>query len=431
VAADGTVRGKLGILVGGGPAPGINGVIGAATFEAAANGLEVVGIYDGFKWLMTGDEQIVREHATTLTAGDVSQARLRGGSILHTSRANPTEHEGDIEKVVESLQALGIRHLVTIGGDDTAFSALKTSGAAGGAVRVAHVPKTIDNDLPLPAGMPTFGYHTARTVGAELVRGLLEDARTTRRWYIVTLMGRTAGHLALGAGNVAGASLTVIPEEFAEGEMSLDVLARILEGAIVKNDVVGRDYGVAVLAEGLAYLMVEEMKRHPLVVMKKDEHGHWRLAEVPLALIVKRMLDGRPMASRKGWAFVDVAIGYELRCAPPIPYDADYCQELGWGAVRFLLELGEKSYTRGGAMISVQSDQVVPIPFDQIINVKTGKTAVRRVNTASDHYRAARASMIRLEREDVDDPARLAELAAAAGVAPEEFRETYGCAVGL
>jgi len=431
MAAESTGRGKLGILVGGGPAPGINGVIGAATFEAIANGLEVVGIYDGFKWLMTGDEQIVQEHVTTLTVGDVSQARLRGGSILHTSRANPTQRTGDIGKVVQSLQALGIRYLVTIGGDDTAFSALTLSQRTEGRIRVAHVPKTIDNDLPLPAGMPTFGFHTARTVGAELARNLLEDARTTRRWYIVTVMGRTAGHLALGVGNVAGASLTLIPEEFPRKGLPLERLLRTIEGAIIKNEVVGRDYGVAVLAEGIAYPMFDDLKDHPLVVMKKDDHGNWRLGEVPLALIVKRGLDARPMASTRKWAFVDAAIGYELRCAAPIPYDADYCQELGWGAVRFLLGIGEESATLAGAMISVQNDEVVPIPFSDLIDEDSGKTRVRRVNTNSDHYRAARASMIRLERSDFEDGARLAELAARAGVTPDEFREAYGCVAAL
>ena len=115
---------------------------------------------------------------------------------------------------LESLRTLGIGALVTIGGDDTAFSASCLARAAAGEVRVAHVPKTIDNDLPLPGGMPTFGFETARSVGVQLVNNLITDAMTTSRWYLVVAMGRSAGHLALGIGKAAGATLTLIAEEF-------------------------------------------------------------------------------------------------------------------------------------------------------------------------------------------------------------------------
>ena len=184
----------LGILVGGGPAPGINSVISAVTIEARNSGLEVVGIYDGFAHLMEGDAGPVRR----LAISDVSQIHFQGGSILRTSRANPTRNSQDLENVVASLRKLGITYLVTIGGDDTAFSASKVAKAALGELRIAHVPKTIDNDLPLPGNMPTFGFETARHVGTALVRNLMEDSRTTSRWYFVVTMGRSSGHLALG-----------------------------------------------------------------------------------------------------------------------------------------------------------------------------------------------------------------------------------------
>jgi len=416
----------MGILVGGGPAPGINGVIGAATIEAIGNGLEVVGIYDGFKWLARGDTS----HVTPLEIGDVSQARVRGGSILHTSRENPTKSSETMRNVVDALERLGVRYLVTIGGDDTAYSASQTSRVAQGRLRVAHVPKTIDNDLPLPGNMPTFGFQTARTVGAELVRNLIEDARTTRRWYVAVLMGRSAGHLALGVGNVAGATLTLIPEEFAGSALSLDRLCTVIEGAIIKGASVGHDYGVAVLAEGVAELMREELKDSPLVEVEHDEHGNFRLAEVPLGIIVRRELKARAQARGDKTKFVDATIGYELRCADPIPFDADYVQELGWGAVRYLLGLGEETWGGGGAMISVQAGEVVPIPFSEILDEKTGKTTIRRVNISSDQYRAARANMIRLEREDLADPKRLRKLAEAAKMSPAGFRKRFAPAVG-
>lgn len=446
-----TTKGKMGILVGGGPAPGINGVIAAATIEAIQNGLEVIGIYDGFKWLMrydpSKDEEARKQgkpsareeldkHVTPLKIGDVSQARVRGGSILHTSRENPTKKPETMANTLNALNALGITHLVTIGGDDTAFSASQVSRASKGALRVAHVPKTIDNDLPLPGNMPTFGFQTARTLAAELVRNLVEDARTTRRWYLAILMGRSAGHLALGSGTVAGATLTIIPEEFPANGCSLDLICSIIEGAMFKGATVEHDYGVACIAEGVGLLIAEEIAakypNNPFVEIERDEHGHLRLGEIPLGLIIKRELQARAKARGEKVTIVDVTIGYDLRCAAPIPFDADYTQELGWGAVRYLLGIGEESYTaEQGAMISVQAGEVVPIPFSEILDEKTGKTSVRRVNVNSDLYRAARANMIRLERKDFENPEMLKKLAAAAKMTPEEFTKRYGPTVGL
>ena len=139
---------------------------------------------------------------------------LRGGSILGTSRTNPAKIEADMARVLDVFRQLGVTALVTIGGDDTAFSASQVYQRAGGAIRVAHVPKTIDNDLPLPGSTPTFGFETARHFGVLIVRNLAEDARTTARWYLIVSMGRAAGHLALGIGKAAAATLTIIPEEF-------------------------------------------------------------------------------------------------------------------------------------------------------------------------------------------------------------------------
>ena len=113
--------------------------------------------------------------------------------------------------------------LVTIGGDDTALlRPARSIASGGGAIRVAHVPKTIDNDLPLPGSTPTFGFETARHFGVHIVRNLAEDARTTSRWYIIISMGRAAGHLALGIGKAAAATLTIIPEEFRGRPVTLD-----------------------------------------------------------------------------------------------------------------------------------------------------------------------------------------------------------------
>jgi len=238
---------RVGILVGGGPAPGINGVISAVTLEALNRGHKVLGIYDGFHWLMAGNTERVK----ALDHDDVSRIHFQGGSILNTSRANPTKKPEDMRRVLAALENLRIGYLVTIGGDDTMFAASQLAKSAGSRIRVCHVPKTIDNDLPLPGEIPTFGFETARQLGFTLVQNLMEDSRTTNRWYFIVVMGRSAGHLALGIGRAAGATLTIIPEEFG-GPVHINTLCDILEGAILKRQALwGRQDGVAVIAEGL------------------------------------------------------------------------------------------------------------------------------------------------------------------------------------
>ncbi len=419
---------RLGILVGGGPAPGINSVISAATIKAITSGLEVIGIYDGFEHLMKGRTDMVRQ----LTIPDVSRIHFDGGSILRTSRANPTKTQQDLENTVKALKELGIRYLVTIGGDDTAFSASEVVKAAGGAIRVAHVPKTIDNDLPLPGGMPTFGFETARHVGTELVRNLMEDSRTTNRWYFVVAMGRKAGHLALGIGKAAGATITVIGEEFPKERITLAEVCDVLEGAILKRRVLGRKDGVAVIAEGIGEKIdPEELAQIPGVEVERDPHGHIRLGEIPLATILKREIQRRFRERGEKMTIVDVTLGYELRCAPPIPFDIDYTRTLGYGAVEFLLSEPKDDKVKQGGMVCLVGGKLEILPFDELRDPVTGRTKVRMVDINSEHYRVAREYMIRLEREDLENPEMLAKLADAAKMTPEEFKKKFAHVVGL
>ncbi|MFA0746191.1 diphosphate--fructose-6-phosphate 1-phosphotransferase [Fervidibacter sp.] len=419
---------RLGILVGGGPAPGINSVISAVTIEAINSGLEVIGIYDGFEHLMKGRTDMVRQ----LTIPDVSRIHFDGGSILRTSRANPTRTPEDLQNTVKALRELGIRYLVTIGGDDTAFSASEVVKAAGGTIRVAHVPKTIDNDLPLPGGMPTFGFETARHVGTELVRNLMEDSRTTNRWYFVVAMGRKAGHLALGIGKAAGATITVIGEEFPKERITLAEVCDVLEGAILKRRVLGRKDGVAVIAEGIGEkLDPEELAKIPGVEVERDPHGHIRLGEIPLATILKREIQRRFKERGEKITIVDVTLGYELRCAPPIPFDIDYTRTLGYGAVKFLLSEPKDDKVKEGGMVCLVGGRLEILPFDELRDPVTGRTKVRLVDINSEHYKVAREYMIRLEREDLENPEMLAKLAAAAKMTPEEFKKKFAHVVGL
>jgi 6-phosphofructokinase 1 len=405
---------RLGILVGGGPAPGINAVISAATIEALNQGFEVVGIRDGFKHLVRGDRSVLRP----LTVDDVSRVHLQGGSILGTSRENPTKSPEATRAVIEVLQDAGITHLITIGGDDTALSSRYISERSAGAIRGVHVPKTIDNDLPLPPHVPTFGFQSARHVGVELVRNLMEDARATRRWYVVVAMGRKAGHLALGIGKAAGATFTLVAEEFASRYVPFATICDIVEGAIVKRRAMGRHFGVAVLAEGLIdKLDPDELAE--LEDVERDEHGHVRFAEVDLARKVKAEVQGRLGERGLRVTITNKNVGYELRCADPISFDAEYCRDLGYGAVRFLVQGGS------GAMVSVQGGRLVPIPFDDLIEPESGKTKVRLVNIHSEGFRVARAYMIRLEAEDFAHAAWVDRLAEAAHLTPGVFRQRF------
>src|SRR5580658_5883918 len=247
----------LAILVGGGPAPGINGVIGSATIEAINSGLRVIGIYDGYRDLAAGTPV----KTTALGIDDAARIQSSGGSFLRTSRTNPAKDAATLDRTIRSLESLGVRYLICIGGDDTTFGAARIAESTNGRIGVATVPKTIDNDLPLPDNAPTFGFETARSVGAQIIESLLEDARTTARWYIVVSMGRKSGALALGMCKAAGATLAVIPEEFPDANLDLDLVIDTLVGAIVKRRALGRDHGVAVVAEGIAERVSAESLR--------------------------------------------------------------------------------------------------------------------------------------------------------------------------
>jgi len=405
----------FGILCGGGPAPGLNGVIGAVAIAAARRGARTVGLLDGFQWIMEGDTS----RTVDLDPAECEAIHLRGGSVIHTSRANPTKKSEHLAGCVKALQALGVDHLVTVGGDDTAFSARRVAEEAGGALRVAHVPKTIDNDLPLPHGIPTFGFETARDLGASVVERIQEDCRTTNRWFLVVMMGRKAGHLALGAGKAAGAAVTLIPEEFPEGPIRLDDVVRTIEGAIAKRLAAGRRDGVAVVAEGLVERMEPGDLEH-LESVARDEHGHIRLADIPFGKVLRQQLGG--LFAKRGVkvAFGEKDVGYELRCGPPNAFDRDYTRDLGVGAVETLLA-GQSSVL----ITRQEGNRIVPIPFDELMDRETGKTRVRYVDVETDSFRHARLLQERVTRDDLEDPARLEAIARAAGLAPDAARRRY------
>ncbi|HWR90731.1 MAG TPA: diphosphate--fructose-6-phosphate 1-phosphotransferase [Dissulfurispiraceae bacterium] len=402
----------VGIIVGGGPAPGINGVISSATIEAVNEGKSVIGIMGGFKSLFEGNKAA----AIPLTIDCVSRIHTQGGSILRTSRDYPDKVKQKFKVLMATLRDIGVKYLVTIGGEGTLFMANWIEKEARGTMSVVHVPKTIDNDIPLPGGRSTFGYQTARHWGVEIVKNMMEDAKTTGRWYFINTMGRYAGHLALGIGKAAGATTTLIAEEFGN-KVSIKTVADILTGSIIKRLSMGRDHGVAVLAEGISgKLDIEELSRYEQ--LEKDETGRIRLSEIQLGRVIKNVVKRNLDSMGIKITIVDKNIGYELRAADPIPTDVEYTRNLGYGAIRYLLMGGT------GAMIVFDEGHLKPVSFVEMIDYKTGKVKVRTVDTSSATYEVGRKYMIRLEAEDFEGE-NLERLAKTTHLTPAEFKKRF------
>ncbi len=409
----------MAILVGGGPAPGINGIISAASIEAIKRGIRVLGIVDGFKWISKGDKSRIKE----LKLKDVSRIHFNGGSILRTSRVNPTKYPEMMDHVLEIFREMEIDYLITIGGDDTMFTASEIERLANGSLKIVHVPKTIDNDLPLPNRISTFGFQTARHAGVNIVRNIMEDSKTTGRWYLIVTMGRKAGHLAIGICKAAGATLAIIPEEFPQEKISIAVVCDIIEGSIIKRLALGKDYGVAILAEGLA-LKIDENELKELTCVEKDEHDNVRIAEIDLGKIIKNELKKRLKKNGLKITLVDKDIGYELRCASPIPFDKEYTRDLGYGAVKFLMNGGS------GAMVTLIGGKIEPLCFKDSIDDVTGKTKIRLVDVDTESYEVACEYMIKLNKDDFQNKESIEKYAKLSNRKPEAFVKKFGYLAG-
>lgn len=417
MARDERTRETLALLVGGGPAPGINGVIASAAIEAIKNGMRVLGIHDGYRYLVKGDTT----HVTEVRLDDVSQIHSRGGSILRTSRTNPAKDDESLTRSIRALMLLDVRYLVCVGGDDTTYGAAKIAERTRDVIGVATVPKTIDNDLPLPENAPTFGFETARSVGATIIESLMEDARTTGRWYLAVSMGRKSGALALSMCKSSGATLAIIPEEFRDSKFDLALAVETIVGAIIKRRDAGHDNGVAVIAEGI----VERMNPESIPLApgaERDSYGHMSIADVPLGMVLRDRV--RAMLKEIGIEATVVAkdIGYELRCARPVPFDAEYTRTLGYGAVRYLLNGGT------GALIAITGGHVTPVGLDQLLDPATGRIRVRLVDISAESYRVARSYMTRLEPWDLEEPS-LSRLAAHTNLSAADFRARFEASV--
>lgn len=405
-------NGNIGIVAAGGPAPGINGIISAATIEARNRGKNVIGITDGFKWVARGDIS----RAVELYIEDTSRIYLRGGSVIGISRESPISTPERLSNTLTSLEKLGIGYLITIGGDGTMFLANEIEKKADGKIKVVHLPKTIDNNLPLPDNNPTFGFETARHYGTKLVNYLMEDANTTSRWFVIVTMGRKTGHLAFGIGKAAGATLTIIPEDFGNMKVPLQKIVKIIEGSVIKRQSMNKYYGVVVVAEGIVEILAE---LEELGHLDKDEIGRLNLAQSNFGqILIKKTMKN---LSEKGLdvKFVDKDIGYELRSAPPIPYDLKYTKELGYSAVKYLLEGGNR------AMMALKRGRMTPLKFETLMDAKNGGTKIRYVDIDTESYEVSQKYMIKLERSDIEDREKLEKLSGYTTLSPEEFRDYF------
>jgi 6-phosphofructokinase len=372
----------FGIVVSGGPAPGINSVISAATIEAINRGYRVFGLHGGFQALSHGEGTSLQE----LTIEAVSRIADTGGSILGTSRFNPFFREDTTQAFIQGLAQHGIDKLVVIGGEGSAYLSYQIS-LRFPHLRVVHVPKTIDNDLVLPDNYPSFGFETARYAGTKILDTLWVDAKTTRRWFLVTSMGRKAGFLALGLGLAAGVTLTIIPEEFEQGLVPASEIADIVFKSVLMRHSRGKDYGVALLAEGLLDRI--DPDSDPLLSnCPRDELGRIRYSEIELSDIIMPLLRKRIKEAGLGLSFYAKNLGYELRCHRPISFDIEYTKFLGLGAVRLLLE------GHSGVMVTRHFDALSSQPLAAMAQ-EDGSISSRRVNLQSDLYHVARSYMIR------------------------------------
>lgn len=369
------MKGSILILAGGGPAPGINTVISSVAKVFLKDGYKVIGLHDGYRNLFT-------EHPSTVDLDFETSDRVfsEGGSMLRMSRYKPSDLEFKTDFFVNN----NIKLLVTIGGDDTASTANRISKFLTERkfpIQNIHVPKTIDNDLPIPEGQPTFGYQSAKQEGVRIGRTVYEDARTSGNWFVVSAMGREAGHLAFGIGAACHYPMIVIPEMFNKTKLTLDKITRLIISSIVKRKILGIKYGVAIVSEGVFHFLNDDEIEASGIQFTYDEHGHPELGNVSKAHIYNLLLQIRLKQLGLDIKSRPVEMGYELRCIPPTAFDLLYCSLLGIGVKR----LFDQGLT-GCMVTSDPAGDIFPL-FLKDVEDEHGKVKTRMVNMDSQKSR--------------------------------------------
>lgn len=306
------------------------------------------------------------------------------------SRFKPTDKDFEENFNLDLFKDNNIKLLVTIGGDDTASTANRISKfltAKGYPIANIHCPKTIDNDLPLPANAPTFGYNSAKNEGAHLARTIYEDARTSGNWLVISAMGRTCGSLALGIGEATHCPMTIIPEMFNKTAMTLDKIIRLSISAILKRKLMGINYGTVVAAEGLFHdAGVAQEAADAGIHFTYDDHGHPELGKISKAVLFNDLLEKKFKALGLKVKSRPVEIGYDVRCQDPVAYDLTYCTELAMGVYQLFSE------GKTGCMVYVDAyGNVSPLYLADLQDPETGKIPPRVVDinagTAQNYYK--------------------------------------------
>ncbi len=360
------------ILCGGGPAPGMNTVVCSTAKTFLKNGYRVIGLHGGYSGLFSRNPR-----TEDLDFQKADAYFNRGGSYLQMSRFKPTDEDFEKNFNLGLFQDNNVKLLVTVGGDDTASTAnriAKFLEAKKYPIRNIHIPKTIDNDLPLPDNTPTFGFNSAKNEGAHIARTIYEDARTSGNWLLISAMGRSAGHLALGIGEATHCPMTIIPEMFNRTSITVDKIIRLTVSAIIKRRILGIGYGTVVVAEGVFHDLSPEDIKATGVHMTYDEHGHPELGKISKAVLFNEILEKEFAKTGLKVKTRPVEIGYDVRCQDPVAYDLSYCSELAMGAYE-LFSRGET-----GCMVYVDVfGNARPLYLHDLQN-EEGKIPPRRVD---------------------------------------------------
>ena len=363
---------SIAILTGGGPAPGMNTVVASVAKTFLRDGFRVIGLHGGYSALFIDQPRM--QDLDFLTADEIFN---KGGSILKMSRFKPTPEDFDLKFFTDNE----VKLLVTVGGDDTASTANRIAKFLADKhypIANIHVPKTIDNDLPLPNSSPTFGYNSAKAQGCVLATAVMEDARTSENWFVVSAMGRSAGHLALGIAGACHYPMVIIPEFFNRTEITVDKIINMVVSCIVKRKLMGINYGAAMISEGVFHSLSDEEIRNSGIQFSYDEHGHPELGKVSKAHIFNDLLERKVKELGLKVKSRPVEIGYEIRCHTPIAFDLTYCSLMGMGV--------HKLFNEGctGCMVYVdQQGNASPLYLRDLQDPETGKIPPRLVNVDS------------------------------------------------
>lgn len=380
---------SIAIVCGGGPAPGINTVVSTVAKTFLKDGYRVIGVHGGYQGILSDDPQI-----TDFDFAYADRIFSRGGSSLVMSRFKPKDSDFNTKFFID----YNVKLLVTIGGDDTASTANRLSKFLKKSeldVKNIHVPKTIDNDLPLPDRNPTFGFHSAKDEGVKIGNTIYEDAITSQNWFIMSAMGRSAGHLAFGIASACHFPMLIIPEMFNKTKVTLDKVVNLIISSMIKRKLEGINYGVALVSEGVFHVIDEQELKDSGILFTYDAHGHPELGNVSKSNIFNVLVQeklkqlGIEIKSRP------VELGYELRCCRPIGYDLTLCTLLGTG-VKKLFDDGVS-----GCIVTTNSRGDIKPMFLSEFENGDGVIPPRLVDTDAEIYKLSLHNLHFIDKNDL------------------------------